>query len=48
MYGGSCHKYLKIPEIFINECKKNGLAGEDFKYFVEHFKMERTQVYNLQ
>ena len=45
MYGGSCHKYLRIPEIFINECKKNGLAGEEFKYFVEHFKYKYI-IYN--
>jgi hypothetical protein len=45
IYGGSCHKYLNNSKEFIDKCISNGLAGEHFKFFIEHFKYKYL-IYN--
>jgi len=45
VFGGSVHKYLNLPQNFVNVLKLNDMAGEDFKYFNEHFKYKYV-IYN--
>lgn len=45
IYGGSCHKYLKLPENLIKKFKDLNLASENYHYFIEHFKYKYI-IYN--
>ena len=45
VFGGSVHKYLNLPQNLVNVLKLNNMAGEDFKYFNDHFKYKYV-IYN--
>ena len=45
IYGGSVHKYVGLPENFINACIDSGLAGTQLKDFVENCKYKYL-IYN--
>lgn len=45
IYGGSVHKYVGLPQNFINACIDNGLAGTQLKDFVENYKYKYL-IYN--
>ena len=45
IYGGGIHKYVGLPQNFINDCIDNGLAGIELKDFVENCKYKYL-IYN--